>query len=384
MDSHTYVLSLIENCMGHVTYGNFMRDYFRKKISCKVDFYWNNEERELTTRILLRLLSFYFPNQWIVKQNLDFNRFRLQISSAYLSRRLAVRKLSQAKYSALHLHTQLLAFLSVDLLKKIPTVVSIDMTNVQASQEKTHPNFRWTYIPNVLLEKRVYQVAARVVTTTEWARRSVIEDYQIDGNKVKVVYPSINIAKFQPPDRSHKDPKARYNILFMGGDFKRKGGEDVLEVFLTKFSEVANLHLVTYAPIECKHPNVYIYKNIKAYTPEFLELYYQADAFVMPTYADAYGTVFLEAMAAGLPVIATRLGPITEIVSDGETGFLIPPGDRLELACRIQDLIENPSLGREMGEKGRLVAEQKFNAQTNFPTLESIFNEISRSEKLTL
>ena len=384
MDNHTYVLSLIENNMGHATYGNFMREYFSKSLSSKVDFYWDNEEREFTTRILVKLLSFYFPNQWIVKQNLDFNRFRLQTAGAYIARRLAGRKLSQVKYSALHLHTQVLALLSVDLLRKIPTVVSIDMTNVQASQEKTHPNLRWTYTPNILLEKQVFEAAARVVTTTEWARRSVIEDYKIDENKVKVVYPGINIAKFEPPDRSKRDTKARYNILFIGGDFKRKGGEDVLEVFLTKFSEVANLHLVTYASIDCKHPNVYIYKNIKAYTPEFLELYYQADAFVMPTYADAYGTVFLEAMAAGLPVIATRLGPIREIVSHGETGFLIEPGDRHELACRLRDLIENPSLGRETGAKGQLVAERKFNAKTNFQTLESLFKEISVSEKLAL
>jgi len=361
-----------------------MREYFRKSLSSKVDFYWANEEREITTRILVRLLSFSFPNQWIEKQNLDFNRFRLQIASAYIARQLAGRKLSQEKYSALHFHTQLLAFLSVDLLRKIPTIVSIDMTNFQASQEKTNPNFRWTYNPNILLEKRVFEAAARVITTTKWARKSVIENYNIDEKKVKVIYPGINIVKFEPPDRSKRDTRARYNILFRRGDFKRKGGEDVLEVFLTKFSEVANLHLVTYAPIECKHPNVYIYKNIKAYTPEFLELYYQADAFVMPTYADAYGTVFLEAMAAGLPIIATRLGPIREIVSHGETGFLIEPGDRHELACRIRDLIENPNLSREMGAKGRLMAESKFNAQTNFQTLESLFKEISVSEKLAL
>ena len=363
--------------MGHRSYGDSMRNYFSKSSGCKVDFYWYNEERELITRILNRLLSFYFPNQWVQKQNLDFHRFRIETGFGYMARRLAVRKLSQVQYSTLHFHTQVLALLSVDLMKKIPAVVSIDQTGVQVSQEKTSPNFRWTYTPYGLLEKRVFEAAARVVTTTEWARKSVIEDYKIDENKVKVVYPGINIAMFAPPDRSKRDPKARYNILFMGGDFKRKGGEDVLEVFLTKFSEVANLHLVTYAPIECKHPNVYIYKNIKAYTPEFLELYYQADAFVMPTYADAYGTVFLEAMAAGLPIIATRIGPIREIVSHGETGFLIEPGDRHELACRIRDLIENLNLSREMGAKGRLVAERKFNAKTNFQTLESIFKEIS-------
>ena len=66
MDSHTYVLSLIENNMGHATYGNFMREHFSKSLSSKVDFYWANEERQIPTRILVKLLSFSFPNQWIV------------------------------------------------------------------------------------------------------------------------------------------------------------------------------------------------------------------------------------------------------------------------------------------------------------------------------
>ena len=380
MTKNPQILSIIERHMGHGTYGNLMREYFDQTSSCKVDFNWYNDERELPTRILNRLLSFKFPNEWIQKQNLDFNRFRISAGFAYMARRLIARKLSQADYSALHLHTQVMALLSVDFMKNLPTVVSIDLTAVQVSQEKTDPSFRWTYTPNMLLEKRVYEAAARIITTSEFVRKSVIEDYNIDSEKVKVIPFSVKLEAFSSIDSSKKAPKTRYNILFVGGDFKRKGGEDVLEVFLTTFSELAELHLVTYTPIECQHPHVYIYNNTKAYSPEVLNLYYQADVFVMPTYADAFATVFLEAMAAGLPVIASQLPQIYEVVSDGETGFLVPSGDRHALASKIRYLIENPTLGREMGAKGRKVAEQKFNAQTNFQTLESIFREISISQ----
>ncbi|MGA9381629.1 MAG: glycosyltransferase, partial [Phormidium sp.] len=117
--------------------------------------------------------------------------------------------------------------------------------------------------------------------------------------------------------------------------------------------------------------------DIKAYTPKWLELYHQADLFVLPTYSEPFGWVFIEAMAAGLPIIASRVNAIPEIVSHGETGFLIQPGDRTDLANRIQQLIENRNLSREMGTKGRQIVEEKFNAHTNFQTLESIFREIS-------
>ena len=374
------IFSIIETHMGHGTHGNLMKEYFSKPCSCQVDFNWYNDERELQTRILNRLLSFKFPNQWIQNQNLDFNRFRISTGFAYMARRLLARKLSQADYSALYLHTQVMALLSVDFMKSLPTVVSIDLTAVQASQEKTDPNFRWTYNPNVLLEKRVYEAAARIITLSEFARKSVIEDYNIDSEKVKAIPSGVNIEAFRSIDSSKKAPKTRYNILFIGGDFKRKGGEDVLEVFLTTFSELAELHLATYTPVECQHPHVHIHRDTKAYSPELLNLYSQADVFVMPTYADAFATVFLEAMAAGLPVIASQLPQIYEVVSDGETGFLVPSGDRHALACKIRHLIENPTLGREMGAKGRRLAEQKFNAQTNFQTLESIFKEISISQ----
>lgn len=380
MTKNHQFFSIRETHMGHGTYANLMKEYFSKACSCQVDFNWYNDERELHTRILNRLLSFKFTHQWIQKQDLDFNRFRISTGLAYMARRLVARKLSQADYSALHLHTQVMALLSVDFMKNLPTVLSIDLTAVQASQEKTDPSFRWNYTPNVLLEKRVYEAAARIITMSEFARKSVIKDYNIDSEKVKAIPSGVNLEAFSSIDSSKKAPKTRYNILFIGGDFKRKGGEDVLEVFLTTFSELAELHLLTYTPVECQHPHVHIHRDIKAYSPELLNLYSQADVFVMPTYADAFPTVFLEAMAAGLPVIASQLPQIYEVVSDGETGFLVPSGDRHALACKIRHLIENPTLGREMGAKGRRVAEQKFNAQTNFQTLESIFKEISISQ----
>jgi len=239
MTKNHQIFSIMETHMGHGTYANLMKEYFSKACSCQVDFNWYNDERELHTRILNRLLSFKFTHQWIQKQDLDFNRFRISTGLAYMARRLVARKLSQADYSALHLHTQVMALLSVDFMKNLPTVLSIDLTAVQASQEKTDPSFRWTYTPNVLLEKRVYEAAARIITMSEFARKSVIKDYNIDSEKVKAIPSGVNLEAFSSIDSSKKAPKTRYNILFIGGDFKRKGGEDVLEVFLTTLIRIS-------------------------------------------------------------------------------------------------------------------------------------------------
>ena len=371
------ILSLMEKHMGHGTYGNLLREGLQQSSSTEVDFYWYYEDRRLDTKILRKLLSYSCPNQWIQKQNLDFFRFRAQLSYAYMAKQLAIKKLNQAKYSALHLHTYILGFLSIDLMKKIPTIVSLDMTSYQAGQEKTDPSFRLTYYPNIFLGKKVFEAASRIVTRSEWARKSVIQDYRINPGKVKVIYPGVDINKLKPPTPLEKKSQKLFNILFVGNDFARKGGHDILEVFFAEFAERAELNLVTNTSIKYKHPRLHIHNNVQAYSSKWLELYRQADVFVMPTYFEGFGWVFVEAMAAGLPVIATNINAIPEIVSHGETGFLIQKGDRYDLARRIRYLIDNPILAQEMGEKGRKIAEQKFNAQTHCQTLENLFREIS-------
>ncbi|WP_421654650.1 glycosyltransferase [Leptothermofonsia sp. ETS-13] len=369
------ILSIIESYLGHRTYGDLMKNYFSQSTSCQTELYWYNDEREFTTRLINRLLSLCIPNHWVQTQNLDFRWFRIQYGFSYLARRLALRKLKQTHYSVLHFHTQALALASLDLIRKHPTVISLDMTAAQASRIKTAPNLRWTYAPNLHLEKRIYETAASMVTFSQAARQSVIEDYSIDPDKVRVIYPGVDLTKITPAEKpSNQTP---YRILFVGGDFERKGGQDLLTVFLETLADQAELHLVTKADITCSHPNIHIYRNITAYTPEWLSLYQQADVFVMPTYAEPFGWVFIEAMAAGLPIIATRISAIPEIVTHGETGFLVEPGDRHSLAKSIRTLMNNPALGQTMGMKGRKIAEQKFNAHTNFQILESLFHKVA-------
>jgi alpha-maltose-1-phosphate synthase len=380
MNSSSQVLSIMEDILGHTSYGLNMRKYFNE-ISpySDVDFYWFREEREFLTKLLVRPLHTFFPNQWVQRQNLDFHRFRVQSALAYTARRLTIRKLRQKNYKVLHLHTQTMSLYSTDLMKKIPTVVGIDITATQASQEFANPIFQWTYNPNIFLEKRVFDAAAHIISWSDFARKSVIEDFKIDESKVTTIPSGVDVGRISSEDSSFSKSNSPFKILFVGGDFKRKGGEDLLNVFLTAFRDKAELHIVTQAPVTCDHPNVYIYRNVQAYTPKWLELYHQANVYVMPTYADAFATVFLEAMAAGLPVIATNLPQITEVVIEGETGFLVNPGDRSELVDRIRWILENPTLGTEMGLKGKKIVEQKFDSNKNFKRMEFIFRSLAGS-----
>jgi len=378
MDHTTKVLAIAESSMGHKTHIMTMQKYFESS-SCYVDIYWSDQEREIFARVINRMLNLRFPNKLVQSHNLDLFRFRAQLGYALLAKRLIDRKINQGDYNILFFHTQPLAFLSLNLMQKMPSVVSIDMTNKQAAEESTNKH-KWTYSPNKFLERQVYLKCSKILTWTAWARSSVINDYGIHPDKVKVIPPGVDTTHLVFIDRNHKSSQDLYNILFVGGDFKRKGGEDLLTVFLAQFADKAILHIVTSLnAVKCDHPNVCIYSGVEAYSSLWCELYRQADAFVMPTYADAFGIVFIEAMASGLPVIASKLTQTTEIVREGETGFLITPGDRQELANKLQLLIDNPSLGRQMGKIARQIVEERFDTQKNFQKIESIFEDLANA-----
>jgi glycosyltransferase involved in cell wall biosynthesis len=91
--------------------------------------------------------------------------------------------------------------------------------------------------------------------------------------------------------------------------------------------------------------------------PEYLM---RADIFVRPSRSEGQGIAFLEAMAAGLPVIGTPVGGIPEFVHDGDTGLLAKPEDFSDLAAKIQRLILDEPLREKLGQNGRKLVEQKY------------------------
>jgi glycosyltransferase involved in cell wall biosynthesis len=94
--------------------------------------------------------------------------------------------------------------------------------------------------------------------------------------------------------------------------------------------------------------------------PEMPGLYRQLDAFVLPSRDEGMPNVVLEAMATGLPVVATRIAGNEELVIQGETGFLVPPEDSDTLATTLTTLVPDPSLREHMGAAGRALVEERY------------------------
>jgi len=97
---------------------------------------------------------------------------------------------------------------------------------------------------------------------------------------------------------------------------------------------------------------------------------------VMPSECiETFGMVIVEAFANGLPVIASRLGAMAEIIDDGVTGLHFTPGDSNDLAAKINWAMAHPSCMTEMGIAARRVYEAKYNEHENYRQLIQIYDE---------
>ena len=117
--------------------------------------------------------------------------------------------------------------------------------------------------------------------------------------------------------------------------------------------------------VQLAEPGVEVHRELQPNSAKLRELYASSDIFVMPTFADCFSIVAIEALAAGLPVVVTRVGGIPDIVVDGETGHLLEPGDSATLGNRLESLIVDPARRRAMSEKARADAVRRFDALEN-------------------
>src|SRR5690606_25726732 len=153
----------------------------------------------------------------------------------------------------------------------------------------------------------------------------------------------------------------RVALLCVGNWVERKGTLDLLEALALLPPDAATLHLVgrtdvdpRYAArVERRIARGDLAGRVVVHGPvareRVAQLYRSADVFVLPSYREPYGTVYGEAMAAGLPVVGWRAGNLPNLARDGRKGLIVEPGDRAALAAALGRLAGDPELRRRPG-----------------------------------
>lgn len=290
------------------------------------------------------------------------SRLPWTIAGSLLARRALGGMLEQI--DGIFMHTTTIAPLSVDYFRKKPTVLSSDGTPLNKRDMRTAyglpPEGPLAQRAKQRFYREVFARASGFVAWSRWTKQSFVDDYGCREEDVAVIPPGIDLEQFSAGERTHALPR----ILFVGGDFTRKGGDLLLDVFRRHLLGRAELVLVTKAELP-EERGVRVYHNVQANSEALLTLYRDADIFALPTRADCYSLVCMEALAAGLPIVATRVGGIPDMIEEGDTGHLINAGDEVALADTLRALIEEPARRREMGRNARARAVQRFDAREN-------------------
>lgn len=373
-DDRTRVLSIQSHSKGNQVYSETLRTHFAESARIDLDGVWLDASRTIPERLLYRAMDLRLPGRVIAAGNLDLRRARNEAAVGMLARGLVGRKVREGGApDVLHVHTQVPALMSVGWMRRFPTVLTTDATALNHAEMEAQP--AWTHRPSIALDRRVFRAAARAVFFSAWARDSAVEPYGLDPDRAVVIPPGVPTERFEVPDRRRE---GRLPVLLFVGDLvELKGGLDVVDVFRHELSGRAEVHLVTRGRLPEMPPGVTVHRGVRAYSPEWFALYAAADVFVLPTRIDRFGLVYLEAMAAGLPVVGSRINAVPELVTEGETGLLVPPADRPALAGALRALVDDPALRHRLGTAARADAVARFDMTTNLDRLGACFQDVA-------
>jgi glycosyltransferase involved in cell wall biosynthesis len=252
------------------------------------------------------------------------------------------------------------AFLGPWLVARRPELPLIAMLH-QPPGGIDHGPLRTTV--QAFLDRLAYRRARRVLVASDSLAEQLIAE-GVPRPRVRVVPPGRDVAVPGAPAGDLRHGR-RAAVLCVGNWVARKGLHSLLDAFARLPAEAATLHLVgddradsRYAArlrARLRQPDLAGRVVVHGPLPRetVAALYHAADVFVLPSVKEPYGTVYGEAMAAGLPVVGWRAGNLPYLLDDGREGLLCDPGDVEGLARALQRLVDDELLRRQLGEAAR-------------------------------
>jgi len=225
-----------------------------------------------------------------------------------------------------------------------------------------------------------------VTAVSQYLRNRTISEFGIRRD-IEVIYNFVDTNRYRPVSdhcvREHFAPHGE-KLLIHASNFrpvKRVG--DVVRVFARVREKIpARLLLVGDGPErlfvqhlvrELNQTDHVVFMGLQDYLERILPC---TDLLLLPSEQESFGLVALEAHACGVPVIASRVGGLPELVQDGKTGFLAPVGDVAEMAEKALTLLEDPKLHRSFSRKARRLAETRFRTDLVVPEYERLYERV--------
>ncbi|HII61781.1 glycosyltransferase family 4 protein [Pyrococcus horikoshii] len=234
------------------------------------------------------------------------------------------------------------------------------------------------------LFKSYLKYSHRIIAVSK-AAKSFIEHFT--SVPVLIVPNGVDDERFFPA-RDKEKIKAKFGlegnvVLYVSRMSYRKGPHVLLNAF-SKIEDatlvmVGNGEMLPFLKAQTKFLGIENKVVFMGYVPDDIlpEVFRMADVFVLPSISsEAFGIVILEAMASGVPIIATDVGGIPEVIKENSAGLLVPPGNELKLREAIEKLLKNEELRKWYGNNGRRSVEEKYSWNKIVVKIERIYNEV--------
>lgn len=278
------------------------------------------------------------------------------------------KRLRSGPLDAVFIHTQVAALRATKIMRTVPTVISLDATPLLFDREGEAyghgPDLRLLEALKRNINARAFGEAARIVTWCHWAANSLVSDYGVAKDKIEVIPPGVDLTVFRPTLVPRRP--GRVKVLFVGADFERKGGHDLLEA-ARGLADSVEIDVVTGTETVEIPAGVRatVHHGLRPQSERLVSLYQAADIFVLPSRGDCMPQAVAEAMACGLPVVATAVGAMAEMIRDDVNGLLVRQRDPRALAAAIATLAGAPARRHAMGMMSRTFAKQDQDAARN-------------------
>ncbi len=298
-----------------------------------------------------------------------FSRSQARWLSLSFSFNAALRKLeTQNKFDLIHFTDARESFFcapSAPMIGHVNDTYSAELKTL-LEYKKNYPDWlmRWLYYSAVhFLEARKLHRLKLIVANSRFTSEMIAKTYPNTTAKVRHCYKSVDVARYQPlkelREATFPDPDQPV-ILFVGSNMHRKGVPDLIKAApgvienypQAKFIIVGSDKAIGSLKTLCS--DLKVSQNFEFVgwqsQEDLLGLYLRASLFVMPSLTEALGVTFLEAMAAGVPVIGTEVGGIPEIIQNGFNGLLVPVKSPASITEAINQLLADENLRKRLAD----------------------------------
>lgn len=311
-------------------------------------------------------------------RGIDQHAYRHLLMWRWVVRRWLRGPLSIDRFDVVHVVTEGSALAIVDFAGRVPAAFAVNVDSTAQQFVDTFGYHRWAYRPMIRAQQRMFDACDLVVGRNAWALESVGRDFGVPEERRLLARNSL-----KPPPRSRGDAPPRaagepMRIAFVGNAWIRKGGPQLLRLHQERWADRAELHVFSrQAKPDRSARNVHWHGAVNR-TELIEERLPTMDLFLMPTREDMHPWAILEALAVGLPVVSTRIAGIPEMVLEGETGHLCPPGDLECIAEVVERLLDDPVHCHAMGRAARAHVERAYDPDVMFGGLMDRLVELGR------